>query len=277
MHNNFSQYDPYLKNLPLSIKNIDNLKYYGIAENYKPFNNLRKSNPGYVEIACFTGVEEPYLNKHSWKYVINPWNFRGVWDLEDPRKRIGFFGCSFTFGEGINGPDTFVELVSSKLNLNGFNFGIGGSGIERVARTFSAVTKVIDLDYAVITLPAWHRVLHQNDQGSLINLLPGFPHQSFEELSKKITSFDEDFYIIRATSFINWIYDISLEKDIKILFSSWDHPLTYCCKKILPDNTIGNFPNIDNKQARDKMHPGIKSQKAHADQIIKAFYDKTWI
>jgi hypothetical protein len=276
MYNTFSQYDPYLKNLPLSVKHIDDLKHYGLGD-YEPFINFRKTNSQYIELSCFSQVEEPYVDENPWKYLINPWNFRGVWNFEDSRKQIGFFGCSFTFGEGINSPDTFVELVSSKLNFNGFNFGIGGSGIERIARTFSAVTRVIDLDYAIITLPGWHRVLHQTDDGSLINLVPGYPHRSFEKLSNKITSFDEDFHIVRALSFINWIYNISLEKDIKILFSSWDHPLTYCCKKILPDITIDNFPNIDDRQARDKMHPGTKSQKAHADQIIKAFYDKTWI
>jgi hypothetical protein len=43
-----------------------------------------------------------------------------------------------------------------------------------------------------------------------------------------------------------------------------------------PDITINPFPNIDDKQARDKLHPGPLSHKAHAEQIIKKINDKTW-
>ena len=56
-----------------------------------------------------------------------------------------------------------------------------------------------------------------------------------------------------------------------------DHPLNELCQLIYPDSTIDPFPNIDDKCARDKMHPGPKSQAAHAEQIIKAFHDRAWV
>jgi phospholipase/lecithinase/hemolysin len=62
-----------------------------------------------------------------------------------------------------------------------------------------------------------------------------------------------------------------------VLFSSWDHTTNATCKILLPDNTLNPFPNIDDKCARDKMHPGPKSQQAHAEQIIKAINDRAWI
>jgi hypothetical protein len=111
----------------------------------------------------------------------------------------------------------------------------------------------------------------------MINIIPGYPHSGYEKICKMLTDIEEEFYVVRATSSINWIHDVAINKGIKILFSSWDHPLNYFCKRILPENTLEPFPNIDDKKARDNMHPGVKSQRAHADQIIKAINDRAWI
>ena len=48
------------------------------------------------------------------------------------------------------------------------------------------MNNVIDLDYAVITLPAWYRQLHidVNDYGKIINLIPGYPHNGFKNLNQ---------------------------------------------------------------------------------------------
>jgi len=284
MANDFSIYDKFINSTPVCIKNLDDLKkYYGLNRyDNEEFKRKRLERPDeYIEISYMYNDEHKYVDENSWKYIINPWNFRDHWNFDDNRPKIGFFGCSFTFGEGIDTPNTFADMVSKKFNLNSFNFGSGGSGVERVARTVSAVVNLIDIEYAVITLPAWHRVLHIDDEGSMINLLPGYHHQRFKELSKQLTSLDEEFYATRALSLINWVYDVLnqkniAQKNIKFLISSWDHPLNYVCKKLIPSHTIDPFPNIDDKQARDRLHPGIKSHRAHADQIIKAFYDKNW-
>jgi len=284
MINDFSKYNKLVKSAPARIKDLNDLKtYYGLRPCVnEEFQSKRNQTPNdYVEISYIQEDEKEYIDENSWKYVLNPWNFRNHWNFDPSRAKIGFFGCSFTFGEGIDTPNTFVDIVSKKFNLNPFNFGTGGSGVERVARTVSAAINLIDLEYVIITLPTWYRVLHIDDEGSMINLVPGYHHQRFKELSKQLTSLDEEFYATRALSLINWIYDVLnqkniAQKNIKFLISSWDHPLNYLCKKVFPLHTIDPFPNIDDKQARDGRHPGVKSQKAHAEQIIKAFYDKNW-
>ena len=96
-------------------------------------------------------------------------------------------------------------------------------------------------------------------------------------MSNLLTSLDEDYYIVRAATSINWIYDIAKYKGIKLILSSWDQPQNEFCQEAFPNNTIDPFPNIDDKCARDKMHPGPKSQAAHAEQIIKAFHDRAWV
>lgn len=263
--------------VPARVKTLEDLRLFGAMRPELFEETVKDQHTLPYRIKILQNGEEKFWEKDPWYYTINEYNFRDVWNFEDARKRIGFFGCSFTVGEGIESKNTFVQIVSRELKLNPFNFGSGGSGIERVARTFSAVNSLIDLDYVVITLPAWHRQLHTGELGDMINLIPSYPHIGYEKLCKTMTSLDEDYYATRAASNINWIYDIANHKGIKILFSSWDHTTNAFCKEILPDLTIKPFPNIDDKQARDKMHPGIKSQQAHADQIIEAINDRAWV
>lgn len=262
---------------PASVKKLEDLRNYGSA--HKSIVDKFDESTETIPLSAINAFEEENVTANDWNYSINRYYFRENWNFSDLRKRIGFFGCSFTFGEGIDYKDTFVSLSSSELNLNPFNFGIGGSSIERVARTFAAVTQVIDLDIAVVTLPAWYRQLHidVNDNGKIINIIPGYPHDGFKKLDKIFEIVSDDYYINRAVTSINWIYDNAKANNIKILFSSWDHPCNELCHLMYPNNTIKPFPNVDDKCARDKMHPGPKSQKAHADQIIKAINDRAWV
>jgi len=262
---------------PANVNTLEDLKPFG-ALDLKIFNQVIKeqSIPPY-QIKILQPRESKFWKKNPWQYTINEYNFRDVWDFEDTRKRIGFFGCSFTAGEGIESSDLHVNIVAKHFNLNVFNFGAGGASIERVARTFSAVNGLLDLDYAVVTLPTWYRQLHIDELGNMVNLIPSWICQGYKKLGRIMTSLDEDYYAIRAASNINWIYDIAKHKGIKILFSSWDHTTNEFCKHIATDYTINPFPNIDDKKARDRLHPGVKSQQAHADQIIKGINDRAWI
>ena len=262
---------------PARVKTLEDLRSFGALRPELFEEVMHEQSTAPYQIKMIQSGEGKFWKKDPWYYTINEYNFRDLWDFEDKRKRIGFFGCSFTAGEGIESSNLHVNIVATHFDLNVFNFGSGGASIERVARTFSAVNSLIDLDYAVVTLPAWHRQLHIGELGDMINLIPAYPHLGFEKLCKTMTSLEEDYYATRAASNINWIYDVAKHKGVKILFSSWDHTTNAFCKQIVQENTINPFPNIDDKQARDRMHPGVKSQQAHADQIIKGIDDRAWI
>jgi len=278
-----SEFSPYLLSSPANVKEVEDLRVFGIetaqARNYY---KLKSKLPFFKQTAYETlavnQAEEDILDPNTdWKYYINKYGFRNEWDLTSKKEKIGFFGCSFTFGEGIHNDDTFASIVSKALDMNPINVGVGGSGLERTARTFAAATKVIDFDYAVVTLPAWFRQMHVTKHGKIINIIPSYPHEDFEKLNELFSSVDEDFFVNQAISYVNWIGDIAKANNINLILSSWDHPLNELCQLIYPNNTIDPFPNIDDKCARDKMHPGPKSQAAHAEQIIKAFHDRAWI
>jgi hypothetical protein len=267
-----------IPSVPLTVKSLEDLRYYGCLRAEIFNKNIPAKETEFYELKCIQDSEASKYKEDPWNYYINFYNFRDKWDFESSKKRIGFFGCSFTTGEGIKSEDTFVQIVGKQLGLNPFNFGTGGASIERIARIFSAATRLIDLDIAVITFPSWYRHLHVDNDGRLINLLPDWHrlNDGYDKLSKSLSSFEDNFHLLKATANINWIYDIACYKNIKILFTSWDHPLNSFCKLILPKNTLEPFPNIDDKCARDNMHPGIKSQRAHANQIIEALHDRTW-
>ena len=271
-----NDFTPYLKTSPANIKTVGDLRVFGkVHQVFKQ--RLPFVKQGFELLAC-NQAEEELLNPNTdWKYYINEYNFRNHWDLESKKETIGFFGCSFTFGEGIHNDDMFVNIVSESLDMNPINVGMGGAGLERTARTFASAVNVINFDYVVLTLPAWSRQMHLTKQGEIINIIPYWPHNDYEKLNELFSTVDEDFFINQAISYINWIGDIAKANNIKIILASWDHPLNELCKLIFPEDTIKPFPNIDDKCARDKMHPGPKSQAAHAEQIIKAFHDRTWV
>jgi hypothetical protein len=269
-----SEYEKFVMAAPCRTSKLDDLFKLGNFPRER-WNKNRVND----EHAIFTWVgknEDAIVKPGDWTYYINRYNFRDQWDLNSTKLNVGFFGCSFTFGEGVKSEDTFAQIVSKECNLQLFNFGISGSSVHRTAKIFSAVTNLIDLEYAVFTLPQWHRQLYIDQEGNTINLIPGWSHQNHEALNNKLIEIDEEYHIVQAVSFITWIYDIAKLRNIKLIFSSWDHPLNSLCKVMYPDITIDPFPNIDDKQARDKLHPGPLSHKAHAEQIIKKINDKTW-
>jgi hypothetical protein len=61
-------------------------------------------------------------------YTIGSDGFR-VADNPDARNRVNFFGCSFTFGEGLNDNETLPYLVSKTMEgVSSKNFGFHGYG-----------------------------------------------------------------------------------------------------------------------------------------------------
>lgn len=269
------EYEKYVVTSPNKVTSLDDMSRFGLFPRWDW--TAQNESDGFLLRPTINSAEEKIVKPGDWQYKINKYNFREPWDFLSTKSKIGFFGCSFTFGEGVEYKDTFANIVSKHFNFNSFNLGIGGSSLQRVARTFSAASKVIDFDYAVFTLPHWHRQMYIDDQGKLINLIPHWPHDQFEDISKQLTDLEEEYYVIQAVSYVSWICDLAEAKGIKIILSSWDYPLNDLCKVMHPNLTIDPFPNIDDKCARDEMHPGIKSQRAHADQIIKAINDRAWV
>jgi hypothetical protein len=218
-----------------------------------------------------------------WKYYINPYGFRNEWDFtETDQKKIGCFGDSFTFGDGIAANEIHSYHLSELCNSRVYNVGKGGSSIQRIARTFSAFTKFVKIDIAVFTLPHVYREFIIDMDGLAADLIPGFPGQQGNYHTKMLEPFlqlPEYYQKTKLSLLVNYILDIAAERNIKVLFTTWDIPTHELLQTLAPLNIAENiFPNdLDQCQARDLQHPGKLSQKKHAENIVKELHDRAWI
>jgi hypothetical protein len=247
---------------PNSVTNIDDLVFYGHN------NSKNKLLCQTDEISCYELIRE---ETYKYNYNFNKFGFRDTWKLDSNKPNIGFFGCSFTFGEFVESDKTFSKLTARQLGYNDFNFGLLGSSIERTAYLFSAANRVIDLDYAVITLPDWNRTLYLNNDSngiSYLDLIHTVGHNKIIDSFKKIIySFSDDYFIHQAIRNINWIIDVAEKHSVKLLVSSWEENTSKLVDTVFPQHSIGKFDILD--KVIDGHHPGEFSHEQYAKKIIK--------
>lgn len=210
---------------------------------------------------------------HNWDYHVNDYGYRGEWKLNPENKKIGFFGCSFTFGVGVNDTSTFANVVQSKFkNSEAINLGQGGSSIHRIAKIVSASLKVIDFDAIVLTLPASDRfAVMAPDNVRLCEIVPGFtPHflKNKAVAVHKLLS-QEDLNLI-LIDYIHWIK--AETKHIKhVLWGSWSDTTYELLSNIIePENLLGVWKYDRHEIGRDMMHPGIQPHKYWASRITES-------
>jgi hypothetical protein len=87
-------------------------------------------------------------NKVKISYDINSWGFRSP-EIDDSKKLLPFFGCSFTFGIGMPVEHTYPYLMAKDLGIDYVNFAIPGGGYDGVYRLMKAWLPLIDCDYVV--------------------------------------------------------------------------------------------------------------------------------
>ena len=258
------------------INSAEDLKPLG----YQKFFDRHAQLDGTAIVPYFNDTERDAISKdNNWTYFINSSGFRGKWDLESKKEKIGFFGCSFTSGEGNHNNDLFVNKVAQHFDLEPFNLGVGGSSIERVAKIFSAANKVINLDYAIVTLPTWTRQTLLESDGKYRSIIPGWTSRKEDKIFEKfLLSATDEYFINYSMNMVNWIVEVSHLYNIKILLNSWDSQVFELLKVLTPNLCAANmFPNIDNGAARDTMHPGPLSQDKYAQQLINEIQIRKWI
>jgi hypothetical protein len=268
-----------------NIKKLEDIRVHG-RFNYDVFLDRLKDSPGGFETAFSNNAENRLAEKgeisEHWHYFINPYNFRGKWNIDTDKKiKIACFGDSFTFGDGIKQEDTYVERIREMIqDTELYNVGKGGASFERVVRIFAAFVKFVDIDIAVFTFPHIHREFFIDDIGFSVDLIP-HTHEKNVHWKYMLPFFElpENYQKTKLSFGVNYILDIADILGIKVLFTSWDTPTYDLLKICAPEHTANKvFPNnLDNKMARDKQHPGPKSQLRHAKNIRKEIYDRAWI
>jgi hypothetical protein len=218
--------------------------------------------------------EAPNFDKDPWQYTINQYGFRDVWRNKAKRPNIGFYGCSNTFGEGVESSKHWTTLLSKHYNMCKYNFGIGGASALRVARTFVATQQVLNLNYAVILLPSLHRVDYAeiSENGATeMQMLPWKNPNFSKSQEKKWTdiyaTYDNSMFIMNLIYAVSMITESAKAHNVKIVFSSWCGETLYTLGKINAPNLYPNLALKTRDHARDGEHPGPESSKLFAEKL----------
>lgn len=269
------------------IKTLEGIRIYGHYSPHHWGRNLPKNKEGFYLLNASNHPEIKLFEKKIipedqwWKYKINYYNFRDDWNFTntlDPK--IAFFGDSFTFGDGIDAPDTHPKYIQNLINARTYNVGKGGASLERIARIFAVFSKFVKYDIAVFTLPHIYREYFVDDAGFLTDLVPNTSEKS--EHSKYMEQFihlHENYQKMKLSLCINYILTVAEFYNIKVLINTWDMPTFDLLKIIAPDRMMKNVfpPTTDILNARDGLHPGPLAQHEYADEIAKELYDRAWI
>ncbi len=245
-----------------------------------------KGNPDGIEVYYTNNFEKKLFDEgklqreNTWKYSINSYGFRDSWDLtECDKTKIGFFGDSYTYGEGLQTHEIFIDRMQSILDCRAYNVGLGGSSLERITRTFSVFTKFVDIDIAIITVPSIYRELHVDNKGDIHNISPNWVVPGLSDDIAKLFSELPDTYQFRKLSFnVNYILDIASARNIKVLFASWDNLTHRMLRVHSPHNTQKKeFITNNDRTARDLTHPGKIPHNNYALQTINEMTGRAWI
>lgn len=269
-----------------NIKQLEDIRIFGHFK-YPDYTKIFQKDPDGVEIQ-FSNFEEEQAyargkisSDDMWKYKINRYNFRDDWDFSETNApKIACFGDSFTFGDGVRSEHTYVNLLGELLGSRTYNVGKGGSCVERVTRTFSAFTRFVDIDVAVITLPHIHREFFIDEHGFAVDLIPNIDSNNYHfKYMKPFFSLHDNYQLTKLSLLVNYILEIAEHRNIKVLFTTWDMPTHDLLMKTVREHTMEKiFPNdIDVKKARDLGHPGKMAHVRHAENIQKELYDRSWI
>jgi len=280
---------------PFHVKSFDDLRNYGP---WQPLHQLRKRAGETRENVSFDvpwvhETEIPYLKEQPWKYRFNEYGFRDEWKFKTKRANIGYFGCSMTFGEGVDTPDLWSTHITNAYKLTGLNFGVGGAGPLRVARTFAAVQQTMKLKYAIIMLPQISRVelwqcnnyhgLKQHPRLHTINLIPNFPPGPTDFTADSVSVYNDYFKVMTDEQSIgqcvqacNWITQTARAHKTQVLFCSWD-PFSLWAMRNAGVSNLHNkiFKRLD--VARDQMHPGPESNLKFSKSIRRWIDANPWL
>jgi len=215
---------------------------------------------------------EPEIDykKDPWEYHINKHGFRGgEWTFE---KSPAFFGCSCTFGIGVNTPAS--ELLAKRLNIPNIpNLGMPGSSIANIIKVFTSFIRLYPVSDAFIILPPPGRVFlpeydTHSERWHYDTVLVNHYGTINKKRHKQIFSvFTEDVSACYATDYIDWANVVAKQYGTTIHWMSWDeHTFNDYLLNVTDNPTLWNLPK---PPARDRAHPGVAAHNWLANACYK--------
>jgi hypothetical protein len=262
---------PALVKTPVDMMQFGCLQYAIDNEYFDEYSNF-----GWIKYLSKEEAKTSEKNNHDdFSYFINDMGFRGNYPSPDNKRLFAFFGCSITFGQGLPEDKIYANLVSRHYNKQYLNLGIPGSNIHRTVLTFSAATKLWDIEAAIINLPPFTRLHYADKTNHLHSILLSHKSEQTEIEAVRdnvLTNFSDQFLLSYSIDAIQWIIDIARSKNINLILASWD-PDTVHLVNAAFDTRILKFDIIDS--ARDS-HPGEMSHRLFSNAIINNLTNGTY-
>ena len=176
-----------------------------------------------------------------------------IYNNPNAKKQIYTFGCSWTYGWGVEQTETFTHLLGDE-NTTVHNYGAGGTGLDFAVKTLSEVyIPESRRQIFIITVPHFFRRTWFNDNGVVYK-----PWQVKEFVD--INEYNNYFYFLHHYNILNRF----IGRD-KIIWGTWEEDLPR-------DKFDVVFECIDHTE--DGLHPGPKAHKQYADRLKNVLQDR---
>ena len=233
----------------------------GLEESFKDRKYTRVYNERIQDLISPTDV--------SVTYNINEDGYRTpeFSTYDDSKLQVLCFGCSYTFGVGVNNENTWPEILrNSDLLPTGaqvWNLGVPGSSNDSLVRRIYHAVRTIRPNIIFVQWSIPHRREHVENDGSIRRILTNHPKlwlDNSPEYRAYMTLANP------AYDQYNWEKNVAfMEAYTKMSGCTfvWAH--------------IADFPF--NEPARDGIHPGAKDHEGFAELMydtlkdISVFYD----
>lgn len=231
----------------------------------------------------FLGHMEQHNANPNWpyfEYEINDSGFRGAWPNSGAQDITLLLGCSFTFGEGLDKPDTFWGMLDQALPGHVINLGVPGAGHTQIAELLWAAARAWPgATRALITWPNITRFHYITEQHKIWPIHPHQDHAHDPNFVKVYQNFwsawsDASVWHQFARS-VELAELVAQSHSIKLHHGTWGggEPMDIirCVsgKPTIPFAYAELGRAID--VARDGHHPGRKQNSAYADLVLEAF------
>jgi len=255
-----------LKKLHINLDNICELNHF------IHMHSIKTKSVGTEYRTLFFGKKEEKADSDPWMYSVNKHGYRGSnWSMN--RNVVAFFGCSITFGIGVE--RDVASVVQQKTNNECINIGQPGASALTVLKTFSTFLKYYPVNTAVITLPSLRRVYnptyvnYNNGRWNYQSLLPNWINDNQKDIHEiAFKFFNEDTCAAYLYDYIQMAKTMAAILNTKIIWSSWDRETLDFLKLIIDDQEPFPVADLSVDIARDNLHPGPKFVENWSDIII---------
>ena len=256
-----------LKKLHINFNNIRELNHF--IHMY----SLKIKSVGKEYDALFFGKKEEKTDSDPWMYSVNKHGYRGRnWSMN--RNVVAFFGCSITFGIGVE--QDLASVVQKKINTECINMGQPGASALTVLKTLYTFLKYYPVDTAVITLPSLRRVYYpryenyNNGRWNYQSLLPNWMNDNQKDIHETAFKFfNEDTCAAYLYDYIQMAKTVAAISNTRIIWSSWDRETLDFLKSIVDDQEPLPVGDLSVDIARDNLHPGPKFVENWSNIIIE--------